>query len=276
MKIIDAHNHLVWPFNEPEWREPVLLDPQVLIGSGLFHRVWVMSTGNCFRHDYGDENERILQLARSYPDFIVPFAYLDFEAPIESIDAFHEQGFAGLKAIFPPASYDDERFFPFYERAEQLRMPVYFHVGGSPYWHPAALNIPPRRLASRHMMIQTLDLPAKLFPELAIVCAHMGGAHSYDFALYFARGHARVYLDMSCSILRDEPDRIRHVLAAVGADKVLFGSDTRGDGPIRKARFWRQYFEAPEFEDREAGAEIMGGVAERILCDSSFDPAKLR
>ena len=35
MRIVDAHNHVIWPFNEPVWREPELLDARRLIDSSL-------------------------------------------------------------------------------------------------------------------------------------------------------------------------------------------------------------------------------------------------
>jgi predicted TIM-barrel fold metal-dependent hydrolase len=265
---------MVWP-NE-EGGDAFLLDPQLLIDSGAIDRVWVHSTGNTFRHQLADQDEAVLDLARRFPDFVVPFAYLDFDKPPESIDRFHEQGFAGLKAIFPSIAYDDERAFPFYEKAQAHRMPVFFHTGGSPYWDPRLLAIPTARLASRNMQIQNVDLVAKVFPELTVICAHMGGAHAYDFALYFAKGHPNVYLEIACSILRDEPDRLRDVLRRTPSEKILFGSDVRGDKPIKKALFWKYYFETRRWLEPGAGENILGLNAERIIGASGYDPARLK
>jgi len=273
--IVDAHNHLIWP-NRESAADPHVLDPQLLIDSGVIQRAWVLSTGNAFKHPFPDQDEAVLALAKKFPDFVVPFAYLDFEKPREFVARCRERGFAGLKAIFPPWPYDDDRSLPFYELAEEHRMPVMFHVGGSPYWDPRLLGVPPARLASRNMFIQTLDLVAKLFPRLPIIAAHMGGAHSYDFAIYFAKGHPNVYLDIACSILREEPDRMRDVLRVLPSEKILFGSDSRGDTPVKKARHWKTYFETRAWATDAMQANILGANAERIIAESGFDPANIQ
>lgn len=273
--IVDAHNHLVWPSNKPG-AKPVLLDRRVLVDSGVIDKAWILSTGDCFKHPLANQDDEVLRLAKEHPKFFIPFAYLDFEEPPESVDGFHERGFAGLKAIFPPGPYDDERFFPFYEKAERRRMPILFHVGGSPYWHPSVLGVPEERLASKNMFIQTLDLVAKVFPKLVIICAHMGGKHAYHFALFFAKGHSNVYLDIACSILRDEPDKMKDVLQLVPADKLLFGSDSRGDTPIKKALFWKYYFETRLWADEATKDKILGLNAERILAESGYDPGRIK
>lgn len=272
--IVDAHSHLIWP-NEPD-TDPDVLDPQLLIDSAVIDKAWVLSTGHTIRHQFADQDEEILKLAKKFPGVVIPFAYLDFDKAPESIDRFHEGGFAGLKAIFPTKPYDDESFFPYYEKAEKHRMPILFHVGGAPYWDPRLLGVPLERLASKNMLIQTLDLVAKVFPKLVIVCAHMGGSHSYEFALYFAKGHPNVYLDIACSILRDEPDKMKEVLDRVPAEKILFGSDSRGDMPIKKALHWKYYFETRRRAEAGVGEKVLGLNAERILTESGYDPNNIR
>ncbi|MDO9464689.1 MAG: amidohydrolase family protein [bacterium] len=268
--IVDAHNHFFFPTNKPGVKA-VLLDPSVLVNSGVIKRTWLLSTGDTFAGLKGNQDQQILHLAKTYKGFFVPFAYLDFTKKPDIVDYFHKQGFAGLKAIFPPFAYDDERCFPFYEKAEKSKMPILFHVGGSPYWVPEQMQIGPERMASKNMLIITLDLVAKMFPKLVIITAHMGGKHSYDFAVYFAKGHPNVYLDTSCSIVeRDSPDKIKEVIKIVGPDKILFGSDVRGDGPIKKALFWKSYFEA-KMRDQEIGHKIMSLNAERIISESGFN-----
>lgn len=115
MLITDAHSHLVWP---NPGADPWILDPQAFIDSGVISKAWVLSTGDCMRHPFPDQNEAVLDLARRFPDFCIPFAYVDFEKEPEQVDRYAERGFAGLKAIFPHKPYDDESFFPFYEKAE--------------------------------------------------------------------------------------------------------------------------------------------------------------
>lgn len=274
--IVDAHNHLFFPTNT---NNPAVktcpIDVDALMKSKVLSRIWLLSLSNIFKqvgHAGVNQDQEILRLAKKHKGFFVPFAYLDFTQTPEIIDRFHEQGFAGLKAIFPPFAYDDERCFPFYKKAEKHSMPILFHVGGSPYWHPEQMLIGPERMASKNMLIVTLDLVAKMFPKLIIIGAHMGGRHSYDFAMYLTKGHPNVYLDISCSIVdagRGNEEKIKEVIGIVGAHKILFGSDSRGDTPIKKALFWRSFFDACMGE--KIGDQIMGFNAEKIIAESGFN-----
>ena len=57
------------------------------------------------------------------------FGYLDLDGAAEQPDILKEMGFVGLKPYKPHFPYSDERYFPIYERAQALRMPVLFHTG---------------------------------------------------------------------------------------------------------------------------------------------------
>ena len=97
--IVDAHNHLVWP-NEPDL-EPDILDPRVLLESGVIERAWLLSTGHSIAHSLPDQNDAVLALAKKHPGFFIPFAYLDVEAPPESIDGFGPENAADLAYRVP-------------------------------------------------------------------------------------------------------------------------------------------------------------------------------
>ncbi|HJN17654.1 MAG TPA: amidohydrolase family protein, partial [Armatimonadota bacterium] len=184
--------------------------------------------------------------------------------------------FAGLKAIFPPFAYDDERCFPFYERAERYRMPVLFHLGGSGYFPPEQVTLPPQRFASKHMLLITVDLVAKLFPRLPIICGHFGGGiDDYQRALYAAKGHPSVYLETSCSAVeRGEPWLIKEALEVLGPDKILYGSDSRLDGPVTKVAFWRDRL-AEVQAGPVATEKILRQNAEQLIVASGFDPGRI-
>jgi predicted TIM-barrel fold metal-dependent hydrolase len=101
--------------------------------------------------------------------------------------------------------------------AEELRMPILFHLGviggGVDYsiTHPrrdpqaaAALRRqremrlrPPRDVSSIRMRPFHLDTIANSFPELRIIGAHMGGTGNYDEASSVVRWRHHVFLDMS-------------------------------------------------------------------------------
>jgi predicted TIM-barrel fold metal-dependent hydrolase len=291
MTIIDAHNHLIWPHglcysagkmsgDASKANSPHILDPQTTINAGVIQKMWVLSTGNCVRHPYPDVDEALLELARKYPDFIVPFAYLDFEKSPHIVDDFKRRGFAGLKAIFPHKPYDDESFFPFYEKAEKHHMPILFHVGGAGYDPPDVGLFTnetfPWRAASRNMLVITLDLIAKIFPKMTIIAAHAGGRDGFERCLDLARSHPSFYFDLSCSPLeRGWRPRTQEAIEYAGADSILFGSDSRGDGPTAKALDWKSYLESASWSRPEYVTKILSENAERIIAESGYDPANM-
>jgi len=101
---IDIHNHVFFPSDTP-----YTLDPELLVGSGVFERVCLLSLGSIWTEYTEDTDREVLRLAKEYDGFFVPFAYLDFAKSPECVEEFHRKGHAGLKAIFPPFPYDDER-----------------------------------------------------------------------------------------------------------------------------------------------------------------------
>lgn len=250
--IVDAHLH--WYPGQPEYC------PEELVSSGVIDAAWVLSANAII---YGQaSDEQVIELCRKYPDFYVPFGYLDFdEAPPERIDYLYEQGCVGLKAIWPGKAYDAPACFPYYERAEALAMPCVFHVGGSPYWGPDKVRIDPaKRELSKYMMPITIDAVAKTFPSLTIVMAHLGGGlHSYDMANYIAHGHPNVYLDLSAS----GEDAVKEALRRAGPRKILFGSDGKYGDAVEKAQFWQSFLR--DYRDDEVSQLIMGGNAARIV-----------
>ena len=268
---IDIHNHLHFPFGTP-----YTLEPDRLVNSGVLERACLLSVGNAWTSYTQDEDEEILRLAKDYDGFFVPFAHLDLTRPPESVDEFRRRGFAGLKAIFPPFPYDDERCFPFYERAEKHCMPILFHLGGSGFFPPEQVTLPARRFASKNMMVMTIDLVAKLFPKLPIIGGHFGGGRdSYDLAVYIAKGHPNVVLESSCSVVeRGEVALIKEALDVLGPEKILFGSDSRLDGPISKVAFWEARLD--EIDAGPAAKEsILRQNAEKLIAEHGFDPGRI-
>ncbi len=86
MKSVDAHNHLVYP--DRDGRSSFVTDPQMFIDDGSIDQMWFLSVGDCIRHSFGDINEAVLDLARKFPDFAIPFAYLDFHKSPDIVDDF--------------------------------------------------------------------------------------------------------------------------------------------------------------------------------------------
>jgi predicted TIM-barrel fold metal-dependent hydrolase len=118
-------------------------------------------------------NEELIPWMRRYPDILLGFALPRLgwvvDGP-EVVDRFKEQGFTGLKFIGPSYAYDDERYYPLYQRAEELGMPVLFHTG--------FLSIGPddgeRGISQDKMRAVRLDTVGRAFPKLRMMMAHLG------------------------------------------------------------------------------------------------------
>jgi len=283
MKIVDAHNHLVYPNSGERANDPDIADPQRYIDDGSIDQMWFLSAGDCLRHPFDDVDEAVLDLARRFPDFAVPFAYLDFGKTPDMVDDFKARGFAGLKAIFAPQPYDYERYFPFYERAEKLSMPILFHAGGAGTDPPDVGQFAnftfPQGALNRNCVVETLDAVCKYFPKLTVIAAHMGGRKGFHACVEMARANDNFHFDVSCSPLsRHWQDRFRDVVEYAGAEKILFGSDCRGEAAIVWANFWKYYFLTRfwgDMDTRRAGELICGGNALRIIGESGYDAGRL-
>jgi len=284
MRIVDAHNHLSFPNSGDRANDPDISDPQRFITDGTLDQMWFLSVGDCVRHPFDDMDEAVLDLARRFPDFAIPFAFLDFTKVPRIVDNFKSRGFAGLKAHFPPWPYDDERNFPFYERAAKLSMPIVFHTGGAGIDPPdvgefANFTYPAGAL-NKNCGVETLDVVCKYFPKLTVIAAHMGARKGFDTCVDMARSNINFHFDISCSPLaRQWLDRFRDVLEYVGPEKILFGTDSRGDAPIIWGNFWKYYFMTRYWGDtdvRKAGELICGGNALRIVGESGYDPKRIQ
>lgn len=284
MKVVDAHFHLVFSNSGDRANDPDVQDPQRYIDDGTIDQMWFLSIGDCMRHNFADMDEAVLDLARRFPDFAVPFAYLDFAKTPDIVDDFKVRGFAGLKAHFAQWPYDEERNFPFYARAEKLNMPIVFHTGG------AGLDTPdvgqfanftfPQGSLNRNMVVETLDPVCKYFPELTVIAAHMGGRKGFHYCVEMARSNDNFHFDISCSPLaRHWQDQFRDVVEYSGAHKILFGSDCRNERPITWANFWKYYFQTRCWggtDPIKAGELICGGNALRIIGESGYDPRRIK
>ena len=218
-------------------------------------------------------NEEVLRQARIYPDLFVPFAFLrlgrDEAATVQELS---RRGFRGLRLWGPPAPYDDDAFFPVYEAAEALEMPILFHTGFLP---PTALD---RALDVRsdRMRPARLDTVARFFPGLKIVGCGLGGPW-YEEAAETLQRHANVYFDLSGrAIYRKGVHFFRGLLGSQEASalsmpanerawsKIVFGTAVRHeDIPSVESDYQRLFRSLTLGQDVVAG--IMGETAGQLL-----------
>lgn len=165
---IDTHAHL--------WKEPNFNYLDRMAEDGIISQVWIQ-THECHKvtENYRSANcAEVLETARRYPGFILPFGYLNWHKGPEQVDQLKEAGFFGLKAIRPVKNYDDESYYPLYERAEQLEMPILFHVGIIAKRTRELLTDPRYSPGPIRMRPSMLDTIAAIFPKLKIIQGHMG------------------------------------------------------------------------------------------------------
>lgn len=206
----------------------------------------------------------MLAISRRYPDFFIPFGFLDFNQGVDAIDELNNKGFIGLgEVLWPPKPYDDESLLPYYERDEKLKMPLLIHAAGAMIQD---VTFDKKLTGGRFMHVYHLDIIAKLFPDLIIIGAYLG-APWYDEAMDIGYAHKNVYFDISNGFLIRNIHKIKEALAIPGfEDKLLFGTGVFPhmiDSVSKITHFWEVFLSQNLTE--EACAKIMGGNANRII-----------
>jgi hypothetical protein len=167
-------------------------------------------------------NERVSMLLQMLPDKFIGFAGFDPNQGEEAVDdiehAIKELGFKGVKMVASLLEMDinDKAFYPSYAKAQELGVPIMIHTG--------AVVVTGCRVKHVHPLM--VDDVAFDFPELKIICAHLGGYSYMDVHNMLVR-HPNVYADLSFWPLNPYyKDLIPwSLLEDTVPDKILLGSD---------------------------------------------------
>jgi uncharacterized protein len=165
---------------------------------------------------YEKANASVAEAVRLHPDRFIGFARVNPKfgagAVRELRRCFDEYGFRGLKldneadGFYPT---DLRLLSPLAELVREHRGPIIVHTG----FHPCE---------------PLIYLPlAQAFPEVPLILGHMGGRILID-AVITAQHSPNVYLETS----GQQPGYIARAVKAVGADRVIFGTDTPYNIPI--------------------------------------------
>ncbi len=206
MRIINVHAHL-WPRQEIEERVEHYRMPEIV------------RTCLC-----GD-NDKVLQAAQKYPDFVIPLAKVDDDdVTAKAVEGFCGSGFRGLKMIGLSRAYDDASYYGLYEAAESSGMPILFHTG--------FLSVGPAQRKGTVSMLKmrpgTLDTLGRAFPDLRMFAAHLGAPWFLE-ACNVAMHHANVYFDLSGGTVRRHPASLMKLIFSRQADVNLRLLDDRLD-----------------------------------------------
>jgi len=225
--IIDFHHHLVcedgYVENLLRAMDSVGIDKTCLSALGPeFTDRWVEGGPE---RPAGD-NDAVARAMRDHPDRFIGLGYvrLGLSSP-DDVDRLHNQGFLGIKTIIPRKDYDDEEFYPVYERIQALEMPILFHTGVIRMGRP----LPDEKISSAKMRPILIETLGHQFPELKMVMAHLG-VPWHDEAATIARVQTNTYVDLSGSLegwrSTKSIEWFKQILYWKGAHrKVVFGSD---------------------------------------------------
>ena len=191
----------------------------------------------------GDSNDYISEIVTSYPGRFIGFAAIDpwqGKASVEELErAVKDLSLRGLKLhpvqqAFHP---NDEKFYPLYEKAMELNIPVLFHSGmaasGSGMAGGGWMNL------KYSAPIPGMDDVAADFPHLTVIMAHPGWPWIEE-QIAVALHKPNVYLDLSGWLPRYIPKQLLDEANTRLQDKVLFGSDYPFITPDKWLKDWEQ------------------------------------
>ena len=171
-------------------------------------------------------NELVAQACVDHPKAFVGFGSVDplkGERAIEELERIAELGLKGVKLhpslqAFAP---DDERYWPLYERCQDLGLVILFHTGtsGIGAGQPGGQGI---RLDYARPI--RLDAPAASLPDLQIIAAHFGYPWHVEL-LAMALHKTNLHIDISGWAPRYIPAEVMRDLKGRLQDQFVFGSD---------------------------------------------------
>lgn len=239
MRTIDAHAHVT-----SGWEELGIvrdLDETVRLMDRYDIEIAFSSDSRRLRGDYRAGNDGLLEAMARYPGRIGGYATANpwrGQAALDEVERCLDAGMHGIKLHISHTllDYDHPRTIPFFELAVERGVPVLIHSfdGG-----------------------RSVDRVAAQVPEATIIMGHMGG-YQWPQGIEVASRHDNLYLEICCSCC--EVGIVESAVAAVGAERVLFGTDLPLLDPC--SSLFKVYDAAI---DDEAKALILGGNMSRLV-----------
>ena len=254
--VIDAHQHFSPDARYFDWLVPT------------YRRNNAMACVNGWRREFA----AILEGAKKHPEVVIPYGRInpDDAGAAAEVEYFAEHGARGIKLHSPVQNWDDEKYFPIYERIEKRGMMALFHTG--------ITTLGMARM--RPSFIHTISVK---FPELYILGAHLGNPW-YTEAAEVARLRPKVYWDVTGSTLIkteknlkvfkeylwwEGPTNHSSPQAVHAFEKILFGTDEqpgqeeKGLGLDNMLGRYEDFFDAcgvPEAVRRKSLGTTMAGI----------------
>ena len=172
-------------------------------------------------------NDEVATYVERYPDRLRGVAGADLRQPMNAVRELRQrvdEGFVALRILpwlweLPPT---DRRYYPLYAACVDLGIPFCTQVGHTGPLRPSETGRP----------IPYIDQVAIDFPELVIVCGHIGYPWTTEM-IAVADKHPNVYIDTSAYMPNRYPAELVDYLRGRGRTKVLFGSNFPMIAPAR-------------------------------------------
>ncbi|WP_067472059.1 amidohydrolase family protein [Nocardia amamiensis] len=165
-------------------------------------------------------NDEVAAWAAEVPERLFALASVDLRRPMDAVRELRRragQGFRGLRVLpwlweLPPT---DRRFYPLFAACVDLGLPFCTQVGHTGPLRPSETGRP----------IPYIDQVALDFPELTIVCGHVGYPWTEEM-IAVARKHENVVIDTSAYTTKRLPaELVSYLKSGSGRRKVLFGTN---------------------------------------------------
>lgn len=165
-------------------------------------------------------NDEVAATVKKYPNRFVGIASANLYRPMEAVRELRrcvkKLGFKGLRLVqwywnLPPT---DRRYYPLYAECIELDIPVCLQVGHTGPLCPSEPGRP----------IPYIDEVALEFPELRIVCGHIGYPWTQEMIAVCTK-HVNVYIDTSAYTTKRYPRELVEYMKTNGKEKVMFGTN---------------------------------------------------
>ncbi len=199
-------------------------------------------------------NDEVAAYVARYPDRLRPVAGADLSRPMEAVRELRDrvaEGFVALRLVpwlweLPPT---DRLYYPLFTACVDLSIPFCTQVGHTGPLRPSETGRP----------IPYIDQVAIDFPELVIVCGHIGYPWTTEM-IAVADKHPNVLIDTSAYATKRYPVELVGYLKGRGQDKVMFGTNYPMLTPAQALA---------NLDDLELSAEVrakfLSGNAQRVF-----------
>jgi uncharacterized protein len=166
-------------------------------------------------------NEEVADWVAAHPGRFGGLAAVDLNRPMDAVRELRrcvtQLGFKGLRVVpwLWEAAPTDRRYYPLFAACVELGVPFFTQVGHTGPLRPSETGRP----------IPYIDQVAIDFPELVLVCGHIGYPWTEEMVAV-ARKHENVYIDTSAyTPRRYPPELVAYMQTKGGRRKVMFGTN---------------------------------------------------